>query len=635
MINIYKSKYIKYKQKYLNYKKHKHTLIGGNNNTYVILFGMPGCGKSTLCNVLTGKNVCKSGFALVNELTTELQYYKVAEMPNYIFIDVPGGIFYNDTFNDVRKELIKVINNKFATFKFICITQFEGGRISPEVKRMIDNVVEHFKLHNSNILIIFNKLSEVAYRQLLDEKNKNEVLNVISSYPIFKNDNVLLIEKNVVLEDEDSENINFEQFSDIKNKIVENIKKIKGKSFDDHYPFIPFELDIKYSPILNNREKIYFSGPCSASIGILDNFTYIFFGDRHWSLDGTCQESYKKSDISHKHYNIVDYIKGIFKKNTMNNNFNDLYMELVYNRKEFDNKAFDNKSNDIDIDFADLIRNSFKQCLLKTENDTKTRCHYIDIRTKMLEDVLFFDIFTQIHNFDLEFMNTDFKNTFRLFVYYLFHGGYLKKFFEIQINSENVKDDLRKEVEFFLNDIGIKNNISDMKTFSAFLENNDIFASRENKCFHRAGLQLYELRKENNELADKIKKYLITMFNKEYTSNYNCGILKNLKLIIRNSRNKSYDLYNLLYQYYNYIHIISTNKYLFDAMLLGRLFRKFKNSNHTESTLKIVYAGNDHVKTYIDFFETVLNVNMFKYAASKEGNIRCVIAEADKFPKID
>jgi hypothetical protein len=146
-------------------------------------------------------------------------------------------------------------------------------------------------------------------------------------------------------------------------------------------------------------------------------------------------------------------------------------------------------------------------------------------------------------------------------------------------------------------------------------------------------LQLYELRKENNELADKIKKYLITMFNKEYTSNY--GILKNFKAMINNSQKKSYVLSNLLQDHHNHILIISPNKYLFDAMLLGRLFRKFKNSNHTESTLKIVYAGNDHVKIYIDFFETVLNVNMFKYAASKEGNIRCVIAEADKFPKID
>jgi hypothetical protein len=87
---------------------------------------------------------------------------------------------------------------------------------------------------------------------------------------------------------------------------------------------------------------------------------------------------------------------------------------------------------------------------------------------------------------------------------------------------------------------------------------------------------------------------------------------------------------------------IPSNSLLMDAYTLGRMFRKFSsNEFHQDSSRAIVYAGDAHIRTYVDFFEQVLNVPFIKYApngdlgvltaAKVENIIRCIPVNLNDF----
>lgn len=670
---MYKSKYLKYKFKYLNLCNKKNTYGGGikdsilvNQTTYILVFGVPGSGKSTICNILMGQNTCESGISMGEELTKELQYYQpLNNNKNYIFIDVPGGIFYESKFEKVREELVQLIrnNNSNAIFKFICIMTLDSGRISQNTRETIDNIIEHFHTHPSNLLIIMNKLSKPAFNAISNDNTI--ILPHLSTWPIFDNNNIMLIKSNVELNDVDDTEINFntETMQNIRKEILEKVNLMKGKSLQHHYPFYPHKIQIKYYPISDNMEKIYFSGPNSASTGILNDCKYIFFGDSHFSEENLCQDPCKQSKTLCKHYNITEYLSNIFKNNSLKGNFNDFYLEIMYEHKKLSRSEFNSDRKG----FIPKLAKNFESCFLKENISTaNTRCHYIDTREIDIENCLFEDIFVREKMVRSTFQDLiiyqgekiNYVSIFRKFLYFLYYGGYMKDFFDICIGSKDVINDLKKSVNLLLNDIGIAIDIDSMKNFLNYLGNENIFVKRDGHIFHRAGLQLYELGKENSNsnLADNIKKYLTERYIKKYTSN-------DISLYHLKEINPNKNDINEILEIWTYTYVKNTNPHIFDAMLLGRMFRQFGEKNHIDSTLKVVYAGNNHANTYIDFFENVLGVNMYNYKAieldvninkysknpnetlpesmieilnkSSDKESRCVLADAKNFLPID
>lgn len=625
---MYEKKYFKYKSKYMNLRD---ILFGSGkvieNDTYVLVFGQPGTGKSTICNILTGKDTCKSGYTLYGELTKELQLYDVEnDKQKYIFVDIPGGIFEKPEFDVVRDQLAELVRKKFTIFKFMCIVNIDSGRIKLSDKRTIDSIVEHFHVCSSNLLIIANKLSPRMFKEL--QTSKEKFLDVLSTYLILNVNNFLLLKNNEELSDDDSDKINFntETIQNIKKQILNKIDLIQEKSLQNYYPFKPFINQIEYYPVLNDTEKIYFSGPISASVGIFNECTYIFFGDQHKSNEGMCDDPCKQMEKC-SHYHITDYLNDIFKNNSSKGNYNDFFLEMYYEHKKISTDTINAYTKEIGL-IPQLVTN-FKKCFQKDSTVSTTRCHNVDLRKMInIEDFLFQDVIS-IHKQTTDIYDYyDEKNgivaIFRKFYFFLYYGDYMKDFFDIFISSNNVIDDLINKVKLLLHDIGLNTDINEMKKFLGYLKNEDIFVNRYGGTFHRSGIQLYELRKENKDLAINIQKYLTECYIKKY-SHGNITILK--YIFAENNINKLIDAWYKLDK---------TNEYIFDAMLLGRMFRQFKGKNHIDSKLKVVYAGDAHIKTYINFFKSILHVDMFNYKAIQNltSESRCVVADATKFPKI-
>ena len=82
--------------------------------------------------------------------------------------------------------------------------------------------------------------------------------------------------------------------------------------------------------------------------------------------------------------------------------------------------------------------------------------------------------------------------------------------------------------------------------------------------------------------------------------------MKDNKLI-----NKDTEKYNNLIQNFVLGSIIEMDAHIFDAYLLGRLFRTFNyttQQEHIPSNTVVIYAGNYHIQNYVNFFTQVLGI---------------------------
>lgn len=80
----------------------------------------------------------------------------------------------------------------------------------------------------------------------------------------------------------------------------------------------------------------------------------------------------------------------------------------------------------------------------------------------------------------------------------------------------------------------------------------------------------------------------------------------------------------------DYIKFLSSDALLMDAYTLARMFRKFPNGKHVPSTQIVVYAGDAHIQTYVDFFSKVLGINpdfRQRYGGMAQSPIRCIKAK--------
>ena len=85
---------------------------------------------------------------------------------------------------------------------------------------------------------------------------------------------------------------------------------------------------------------------------------------------------------------------------------------------------------------------------------------------------------------------------------------------------------------------------------------------------------------------------------------------------------------------------ISGVSLLMDAYTLARMFRTYPGKNHIDSSKSIVYAGDAHISTYVDFLETQMGARFNKYNPNKdklknyEALSRCIDVNLDDFKKI-
>lgn len=184
---------------------------------------------------------------------------------------------------------------------------------------------------------------------------------------------------------------------------------------------------------------------------------------------------------------------------------------------------------------------------------------------------------------------------------------------DVYLKSDNFSDDV---VNLF------RRHLLKVKDPSVVLDVNDalisphLIVNRRGKNMHRIRAQLEALENENkseikNDIIEFIKNYYIK-FNKQNNAPFIkiwTQIMKIYNNLINPKVRKFGDirniLNNLIDQYKKASKYVMRNAdaHLMDAYTLARMFRTYSGKNNIDSDKVLVYAGNAHIKTYVEFFK--------------------------------
>ena len=316
---------------------------------------------------------------------------------------------------------------------------------------------------------------------------------------------------------------------------------------------------------------MFISGPVSANFTELNGVQYIFFGEYHGSPTNTCKDA--KIICKGKYhpevtncYKIIGLLSEMFIQASEKQEYIDFFIETGYT------KSFIHKKPHEDVLFR--IENYFNNCFNKKncEFDT-TRFHYVDIRKVdgRLENSIANYFYTNKY---IRYLNALYENNGNV------REALIYKLHKILMTSDDVVNDIEK---LFLPVLD-----NDRYLLTKVLPR-EITVKRNGKIMHRVRAQLEDLENDGNgELANKIVSFILEREVK-FLENY----------FISDAESKK--------NYY-----LSFEEHLIlDAYFLARLFRSYKRYGyHEKSNKNVIYAGQAHIETYLDFFETVLGAKM-------------------------
>jgi len=402
--------------------------------------------------------------------------------------------------------------------------------------------------------------------------------------------------------------------------------------------------------------RVFLSGPISAHISYYQGVKFLFFGDQHFSMEGTCPipcsdinlETSEYIDIP-KCFDIVALLSTIYKQAENSKIYIDTYLERAYLSPELDLiKNVENK--DVLLEeiktqgYISKIWATFHDCFLKLKCSSFTRFHYVDLREVQFprdvqnahfDNIIIFELNILL---DLPFGSPRMIKKFEK-INTLIRAIYQKhnlsnKLFSAILESDDYINKVTKLIHKHLPTLSKKTR----ENFIDELAETIVISQVDGKIQHRVRKQLYQLEKEGqSELASKIRDYtkdlyfgvalskeILRIWDKIYPSYQNfvqhpssqsarlmfAQKLKNVRVQIKRLTDSA-------------VNIV-------DAYTLGRLFRTFPGTNHQPSSIRIIYAGDYHIRSYKNFFENWLDVPVTSYRSSPE-NIRCLEIDARDF----
>lgn len=361
------------------------------------------------------------------------------------------------------------------------------------------------------------------------------------------------------------------------------------------------------SPIKKNSpvKTSQLSGPVFAFVGKHKGIKYYLFGDIHFSLERTCLPPCKGIDENMKNidplgsencWDITRLVADIIRKSGTT----DVYLEVPYTKKEMHLIG--------DHGLPNFFR-TFRECFFKRCKLKNARFHYVDIRLKADDSLQASNYFlgtitsqiirdTKENPFEKSpstvILEKAFANDSKLYL----------EIVDVYLNSTNFIVDLEKVLD----------KLTDNLDVNAFIEK-DLIVKRGGKTMHKIGAQLKALKDDGQtELATKIKDYTKNYYLKGPFSKFRKPILEMFEAARHKVSMGEQDLANLGILFKKMRAIIAMQEGMFmDAYLLARMFRTFPNTKHTPSDKRIIYAGSEHIKTYVDFFEKELDVKFKSY----------------------
>jgi hypothetical protein len=216
------------------------------------------------------------------------------------------------------------------------------------------------------------------------------------------------------------------------------------------------------------------------------------------------------------------------------------------------------------------------------------------------------------------------------------------RLFKLYLTSDNFVNDVRELLEPSFNVF----KVSKGSPLENALFPPHLIVERDGKVMHKIRAQLYALEKEGQkELADKIVEFLVNQYLQKVNNKLIINIWSQIIQLYENFTNSRYRslndaavaLENLKKEYKKVSQIFVTSvtgfSLLMDAYTLARIFRKFTESEkrHISSNKRIVYAGQAHIETYLNFFENVLGLSFTEYF---EGNSNKKLLQEKKYREV-
>ena len=335
---------------------------------------------------------------------------------------------------------------------------------------------------------------------------------------------------------------------------------------------------------------INISGPVSCYLTKLNNTSYVFFGDYHGKIKNVCEEPCKTIDRNRQYvnpseksncYEISRLLSETFAVLDAMKETVDFYLEIPF-IKNFTFSEREIYENINKLGSVYKLFYIFHDCFHKKKcKYTTIRFHYTDIRMPASTGTYYYASYLYLSKSDK--INDLFK--YRKSVEETLVYQILKTF----LTSDNVIHDVK-------NLLGGKFD----REFNIIIPQ-DIVVKRYGKVMHRARAQLEDLEYQGDKnLADNIIDYCLKR-EKE-----------NISFFFTTPNAHSRDIF-LKY---------TIGGSLYDAYLLGRMFRKFKRSNspHASSSKVVIFAGEAHIHNYVDFFEIYFKASFNKYGIWKDRN---------------
>jgi hypothetical protein len=371
-----------------------------------------------------------------------------------------------------------------------------------------------------------------------------------------------------------------------------------------------------------NKSKMnlkYISGPVSWTGFEFGNKAIHFFGDRHFSRDFNCEKHYHLKCSNSKDYypnsdciTIDGLIKAIFETSDKKGFYVDFFMESPYETKKIKPRQSVQPSH---IGYFSEVYNYVIEYINSSDN-TRAKFHPIDIRSdwticdaKTIEcKRISLDLFTFI---SLQLFQSDDESdvTKKKF------GNDIVKLFEKGSLDYYKSDDYILFIKNLIKKLSTwKNKTSFHKEFLiklreiiTHLNTYGIGGKTENTNYQSIKMLESLNRKEITFKGINISEYIQEFFENEK------------KEYLKKTKNEKGELdINLNF-------LLEIGAALMDIATLTKIFKRLENND--EPQVMIVFAGNDHIKSYVKFFTKILGLKPLPESisyANKE-HIRCLV----------
>lgn len=201
------------------------------------------------------------------------------------------------------------------------------------------------------------------------------------------------------------------------------------------------------------------------------------------------------------------------------------------------------------------------------------------------------------------------------------------RLFELYLTSDNFAEDVQNLMKDSL--INIQNTEEVLKLIKVLVPPT-MLVNRRGKNMHRVRAQLEALENEGQgKIAELIKNFIMDKYRKNSNINKIIDLWRGIMITYEGFINAKYrslnDVNTLIEKFQKEMRSleellmfsVSSIALLMDAYTLARMFRKYSGKNHIESVKSIVYAGEAHISTYVNFFEEILKTKFIKYEPNK------------------